>query len=315
MKEISIATRGSRLALWQANYIQSLLHADNPDLKIKLEIIKTQGDKILDVALAKVGGKGLFVKEIEDALLEKRADIAVHSLKDVPMVLPENLTISTYLERETPYDLFISELYPNFESLPRNAVLGTSSLRRQAQALALRPDLNIKLLRGNVETRINKMKNQEYDAIILAYAGVKRLDLEAKYTEILSPPHFIPAVGQGALALEIREDNEYIKALLEPYNHKETSVCVEAERAFMRTLEGGCQVPIAAHATVNKNIINQGNATIFTLHGRIAKPDGSHVINAKKISDNPETCGIELAKEMLDMGGKEILESLLSDEK
>ncbi len=306
MKEITIATRGSQLALWQANYIRDLLIEKHPHLNVKLNIIKTQGDKILDVALAKVGGKGLFVKEIEEALMDNRADLAVHSLKDVPMVLPQGLTIAAYLEREIPFDLYISEKYPTFDSLPKNAILGTSSLRRQAQALSLRNDLDVKLLRGNVETRINKMKNGEYDAIILACAGVKRLNLSATYTELLAPPHFLPAVGQGALALEIRENDKEIKELLAFLDDKKTRLCVEAERAFMRTLEGGCQVPIAAYATMD-------NDSEFTLNAKIATPDGTKIIEARKSSDNPESCGINLAEEMLKNGGKEILELIFKE--
>ncbi len=305
MDTLCIATRGSQLALWQANYIKSLLENINPSLQIRLEIIKTQGDKILDVALAKVGGKGLFVKEIEEALLDKRADIAVHSLKDVPMLLPQGLKIAAYLERETPFDLFISENFQSFESLPQNATLGTSSLRRQAQALLIRPDLNIKLLRGNVETRIHKMKSGEYDAIILAHAGVKRLNLSAKYTQNLLPPHFLPAVGQGALALEVREDDNFINTLLRQLDHEHTRKCVEAERAFMRTLEGGCQVPIAAYAVIENDEI--------LLQARIANPDGSQTINAQYISKNAEQCGINLANEMLKKGAKEILDALVCD--
>ncbi len=305
MKSLCIATRGSQLALWQANYIKSLLEEINPSLQINLEIIKTQGDKILDVALAKVGGKGLFVKEIEEALLDKRADIAVHSLKDVPMVLPQGLTIASYLERETPFDLFISEKFESFEALPQNATLGTSSLRRQAQALSMRPDLNIKLLRGNVETRINKMKMGEYDAIILAHAGVKRLNLAAKFTQNLLPPLFLPAVGQGALALEVRADDVNIQSLLSKLDHEQTRKCVEAERAFMRTLEGGCQVPIAAYATIDQEDI--------CLQARIARPDGSQTINAQYISKDAEECGIHLANQMKSMGAQEILDALVCD--
>lgn len=306
MKEITIATRGSQLALWQANHIKSLLLSKYPELSIKLEIIKTQGDKILDVALAKVGGKGLFVKEIEEALLENRADLAVHSLKDVPMILPENLCIAAYLDRETPFDLFLSEKYSSFENLPKNAVLGTSSLRRQAQALHVRPDLNIKLLRGNVETRINKMKNGEYDAIILAAAGIKRLSLDTKFTELLELPHFIPAVGQGVLALEVRQNDTEICELLNFLDHKTTRICVEAERAFMRTLEGGCQVPIAAYASALQD-------STISLKARIATVDGITLLDAEKVieNENPQECGKALAEEMLQNGAKEILDTLL----
>ncbi len=307
MKEIIIATRGSMLALWQANYIKSLLEEKYLNIEVKLDIIKTQGDKILDVALAKVGGKGLFVKEIEDALIQNKAHIAVHSLKDLPMILPQGLEVAAYLEREIPFDLFLSEKYSSFDKLPKNAILGTSSLRRQAQALALRDDLHVKLLRGNVETRINKMKNGEYDAIILANAGVKRLGLETSYKELLSPPDFIPAVGQGALALEIRSDDKEILELLNFLDHKETRLCVEAERAFMRTLEGGCQVPIAAYATIIDN------SQTIELSARVATVDGTEIINAKDSSKDAEKLGVTLASTMLSMGAQEILDKLLVD--
>ncbi len=305
MKEICIATRGSMLALWQANHIKSLLLDKYSDIDVKLDIIKTQGDIILDVSLSKVGGKGLFVKEIEEALIQNKAHIAVHSLKDLPMVLPNGLTVAAYLKREIPFDLFLSEKYKSFKELPQNAILGTSSLRRQAQALAIRSDLEVKLLRGNVETRINKMKNGEYDAIILANAGVKRLGLETTYKELLSPPDFLPAVGQGAIAVEVRENDQEIIDLLKFLDHKDTRRCVEAERAFMRTLEGGCQVPIAAYATIN-NINND-----IDLDARVASVDGTKVINASNTSSKAENCGIDLANKMLDMGAKEILDLLL----
>ncbi len=306
MTTLCIATRGSQLALWQANHIKTLLNNINPSLEIKLEIIKTQGDIILDVALAKVGGKGLFVKEIEEALLDKRADIAVHSLKDVPMNLPQGLTIATYLEREIPFDLFLSEKYKSFEELPQNAILGTSSLRRQAQALKLRPDLDVKLLRGNVETRINKMKANDYDAIILAQAGVKRLNLSATYMQNLLPPDFLPAVGQGALALEVREDDTALLELLKVLDHAETRNCVEAERSFMRRLEGGCQVPIAAYATIAED-------KKVCLQARVARPNGLETINAQASSDNPVQLGIDLADKMLELGAKKILDDLVCE--
>ncbi len=311
MKEICIATRGSQLALWQANHIKDLIEKKHPNIQVKLEIIKTQGDKILDVALAKVGGKGLFVKEIEEALLDKRADIAVHSLKDVPMVLPQGLHIAAYPTREMPQDLFISEKHSTFQSLPQKAILGTSSLRRQAQALALRPDLEIKLLRGNVETRIRKMQEGEYDAIILAAAGVKRLDLKAAFQEVLDINNFLPAVGQGCLAIEARQDDEEINRIISFLDNPSDRLCVEAERAFMRTLEGGCQVPIAAYAQIDDSNSSDSHPT-FTLRTKIARPDGSTVLEASKSSQNPEECGVSLAHEMIQNGGKKILEEILS---
>lgn len=308
MKKITIATRGSALALWQANHIKERLQQQDKDLEVELSIIKTKGDIILDVPLAKVGGKGLFVKEIEDALLNGTADLAVHSMKDVPMVLPEGLTLGAIPERENRYDVFLSKNYHSLDALPQHAVLGTSSLRRQAQVLALRPDLTIKMLRGNVQTRINKMLNGEFDAIILASAGIKRLGLSVPYEVPLTPPQFLPACGQGALGIEIRKDRQDIIERIAFLNHRETQICVEAERSFLKTLDGGCQVPIASHSQLN------GNTLIF--EGLVAEPNAGRVIRYT-LEDNVENriaLGENVAGKILENGGKEILEQLYNNE-
>lgn len=307
MKKITIATRGSALALWQANHIKELLLQKYKDLEIELSIIKTKGDIILDVPLAKVGGKGLFVKEIEDALLSGSADLAVHSMKDVPMVLPKGLVLGAIPEREDRYDVFLSKKYKNLDELPQHAVLGTSSLRRQAQVLALRPDLAIKMLRGNVQTRINKMLSGEFDAIILASAGIKRLGLSVPYEVPLTAPEFLPACGQGALGIEIREDRQDIIELIAFLNHRETQICVEAERSFLKTLDGGCQVPIASHTQLN------GSTLIF--EGLVAEPNAGKVIRCT-LEDNAQNriaLGENVARKILENGGKEILEQLYNN--
>lgn len=304
MNKITIATRGSALALWQANHIKDLLQAKYDGLEVELSIIKTKGDIILDVPLAKVGGKGLFVKEIEDALLNGSADLAVHSMKDVPMVLPQGLILGAVPRREDRYDVFLSKEYKNITELPQNAVVGTSSLRRQAQILAMRPDLEIKMLRGNVQTRINKMLAGEYDAIILAAAGIKRLGLSVPFQTALTPPDFLPACGQGALGIEVREDRKDILDLIAFLNDEETKICVEAERSFLKSLDGGCQVPIAAVSRLNGNTL--------TLEGLVAEPDGQKVIR-KTLEDSTENriaLGKKLAETILNSGAKEILERL-----
>ena len=250
-KKIIIATRGSKLALWQAEFVQAELKKRNPDLKIELNKIKTTGDKILDVPLAKVGGKGLFVKEIEEALLSRKADLAVHSMKDVPTDFPQGLHLAVICEREDPRDAFISHV-PHFMELPKGARVGTSSLRRSCQLLNIRPDLLIHSLRGNVETRLRKLDEGQFDAVILATAGVKRLGLHHRITEILPFETSLPAIGQGAVGIECRIEDQFIHTLISPLDHRETSVCVNAERAFLKRLEGGCQVPIAAYARIEQ---------------------------------------------------------------
>ena len=306
MKKVVIATRGSQLALWQAEHIKSRLMAQYEGLEVELLILKTKGDIILDVPLAKVGGKGLFVKEIEEALLAGTADLAVHSMKDVPMVLPEGLTLGAVPEREICTDLFLSEKYASLEELPQGAKLGTSSLRRQSQSLALRPDLEVAMLRGNVETRLRKMKEGQYDAIILARAGVKRLGLGATLQQDLTPPSFLPAVGQGALGIEIRDDRPEMRELVAFLDHMPTRLCVTAERAFLRRLDGGCQVPIAAHAVLDGEEL--------VLEALVADPLGKVVfrdtVRCAATLEEADAAGRKLAEKLLADGADKILAEL-----
>ena len=310
MKKVVIATRGSQLALWQAEHIKSRLMAQYEGLEVELLILKTKGDIILDVPLAKVGGKGLFVKEIEEALLAGTADLAVHSMKDVPMVLPEGLTLGAVPEREICTDLFLSEKYAALKELPQGAKLGTSSLRRQSQALALRPDLEVAMLRGNVETRLRKMKEGQYDAIILARAGVKRLGLGASLQQDLTPPSFLPAVGQGALGIEIREDRPEMRELVAFLDDMPTRLCVTAERAFLRRLDGGCQVPIAAHAVL------EGEEICLEALG--ADPRGQVVfrdtVRCAATLEEADAAGQKLAEKLLADGADKILAELYKAE-
>jgi len=307
MNRCTIATRGSALALWQAEHIRSLLESKHPGLVVELLILKTRGDIILDVPLAKVGGKGLFVKEIEEALLSGAADLAVHSMKDVPMILPEGLILGAVPEREVPTDLFLSEKFPSLAALPKGARLGTSSLRRQAQVLALRPDLRVETLRGNVETRLRKMKEGSYDAIILASAGLRRLGLSATCLEELAPPRFLPAVGQGALGVEMRADRTDVRELTAFLDHSASRICVEAERAMLARLDGGCQVPIAGYARLDGDTL--------TLEGLVAEPDGSRLLrrSVRGDADRAADLGHHLAEDLLDAGGREILEKLYAE--
>ena len=304
-KNLVIATRGSRLALWQAAHVKHLLEELEPALAISLNVIKTRGDVILDVPLAKVGGKGLFVKEIEEALLDGRADLAVHSIKDVPMELPEGLLLGCVPPRESATDCLLSCKYPDLEALPKGAHIGTSSLRRQAQLLALRPDLRISSLRGNVDTRLRKLEEGEFDAIILATAGLQRLGLKAPFMLPLDPDRIMPAAGQGALGIECREDNYDLLVLLASLEDRNTRVCVDAERAFLAGLNGGCQVPIAGHA----HFVDEEN---LILDGLIAEVDGSLVLRGSRSGNaiDAREIGEALAKELLDGGGRRILEKL-----
>lgn len=300
-----IATRGSRLALWQAEHVKSRLLALQPDLDITLNVIKTKGDIILDVPLSKVGGKGLFVKEIEEALLDGRADLAVHSIKDVPMILPEGLILGCVPQREVCSDCFLSLNYATVADLPRGARVGTSSLRRQAQLLEFRPDLEILSLRGNIDTRLRKLQEGRYDAIILASAGLARLGLSAPKMQPLDPDRFLPAVGQGALGIECRDDDYDLFRLLALLEDSATRVCVEAERGFLAALEGGCQVPIAGHARLP-------DAETVSLKGLVAEVDGSLILRAEKKGPASEArnLGHELARDLLNKGGRAILEKL-----
>ncbi|MGR2827260.1 hydroxymethylbilane synthase [Acinetobacter sp. 1124_18A] len=304
MKTLKIATRQSPLALWQAEYIRARLQELHPDLTVELVKFVTQGDKILDTPLAKIGGKGLFVKELEAALLDGRADLAVHSMKDVPMALPEGLTLAVICEREDPLDAFVSNQFEKFADLPQGAKVGTSSLRRKSQILKQRPDLQIIDLRGNVGTRLAKLDDGQYDAIILASAGLKRLGLSERIRHCLTPDISLPAVGQGALGLECRAADQHVLALIQPLLHEETDVCVRAERAFNAYLEGGCQVPIAGYATLQNGQIH--------IEGRVGSADGQTLLRAELTDEasNAQQLGENLARNLLDQGAGELLKAL-----
>ena len=300
-RTLRIATRKSPLALWQANFVKDRLEALYPDLRVELVPMSTQGDKILDTPLAKVGGKGLFVKELETAMLEGRADIAVHSMKDVPVEFPEGLGLHTICEREDPRDAFVSNRFQQIDELPQGAVVGTSSLRRQCQLRAARPDLVIRDLRGNVNTRLAKLDAGEYDAIILAAAGLKRLEMAHRITAFIEPEQSLPANGQGAVGIECRLDDVELHALLAPLEHTETRIRVLTERAMNRALQGGCQVPIGAYALV------QGDE--IWLRGLVGSPDGTQVIRDEirgPLTDG-EALGHTLAQRLLADGADAIL--------
>ncbi len=347
-RPLVIGTRGSPLALWQANHVADRLRSALPGLTVRLEAIKTTGDKILDVPLAKVGGKALFVKEIEEALLERRVDLAVHSMKDVPTELPHGLTIGAVTEREDPHDVLITRTGARFKEMPSGARVGTSSLRRQAQLLHHRPDLQIVGLRGNLDTRIRKLATEGLDAIVVAAAGVKRLGLMDRITQFLPPDISLPAIGQGALGIEIREPGPIadraagdvqwvpetarftraeiqrrsekppglargdagnpgpsIQQIVSILDHPDTRVAVMTERAFLRRLGGGCQVPFAAHARIlNDQVI---------LRGLVATPDGKQMINGERQGPRTEgeAVGTALAEDLLSRGAGEIIRALL----
>ncbi|WP_421213988.1 hydroxymethylbilane synthase [Aeromonas dhakensis] len=300
-RTLKIATRKSPLAMWQANFVKDRLEALYPELQVELVPMSTQGDKILDTPLAKVGGKGLFVKELETAMLEGRADIAVHSMKDVPVEFPEGLGLHTICEREDPRDAFVSNRFTAIDELPQGAVVGTSSLRRQCQLRATRPDLVIRDLRGNVNTRLAKLDAGEYDAIILAAAGLKRLEMAHRITAFIEPEQSLPANGQGAVGIECRLDDHELHALLAPLEHPETRIRVLTERAMNRALQGGCQVPIGAYALVEGEEV--------WLRGLVGSPDGSRVIRDEirgPLADG-EALGHTLAQRLLADGADAIL--------
>ena len=304
MTKIRIATRKSALALWQAEYVKAELERHHPELQVSLVPMTSRGDKILDVPLAKIGGKGLFVKELETALLENQADIAVHSMKDVPMEFPAGLALGVICEREDPRDAFVSNQYQSLEQLPKGSVVGTSSLRRQAQLLHLRPDLEIAFLRGNVNTRLAKLDAGQYDAIILAAAGLKRLNFGERIASYLSPEQSLPAGGQGAVGIELRSDDEATMQLISVLHHSDSADRVTAERALNRRLEGGCQVPIGCYAELSGD-------DLF-VRALVAEPDGSEIIHKEmtgKRSD-AEAIGIELAEQLLAAGAGRILEAV-----
>ncbi|ENM2238472.1 hydroxymethylbilane synthase [Vibrio cholerae] len=304
---IRIATRQSPLALWQANYVKDALMAAHPGLQVELVTMVTRGDVILDTPLAKVGGKGLFVKELEIAMLEGRADLAVHSMKDVPVDFPDGLGLVTICEREDPRDAFVSNTYAKIEDLPSGAIVGTCSLRRQCQLKAARPDLVIKELRGNVGTRLSKLDAGEYDAIILAAAGLKRLEIESRIRSFIEPEQSLPAVGQGAVGIECRVNDQRVRALLAPLNHADTADRVRCERAMNLTLQGGCQVPIGSYALLEGNTI--------WLRALVGEPDGSQIVRGeiRGPRTQAEQLGITLAEQLLSQGAKEILERLYCD--
>jgi hydroxymethylbilane synthase len=304
MSTVVIGTRGSALALWQAQHVAAKLGAAHPGLSVRIEIIKTTGDKILDVPLARVGGKGLFVKEIEEALSARRIDLAVHSLKDVPATLPPNLEIGAVCAREDPRDAWLSRLGQRFAETPVGARVGTSSLRRESQLRALRPDLSLEPLRGNVDTRLRKLEEGRYDAVVLAAAGLRRLGLGNRIQETLPPEVMLPAIAQGALGIEIREDDRTSRELLAPLHDRATAACVGAERAFLRRLGGGCQVPIAGHATLAGDRL--------CLRGLVAWPDGHALVRGERTggATEAEAIGHALAEELLRRGADRILKAL-----
>ncbi len=306
-KTIRIATRKSPLAMWQAEHVAAELKKAHPGLEVELLGMSTQGDKILDTPLAKIGGKGLFVKELEQGMLEGQADIAVHSMKDVPVALPDGLHLAVIMQREDPRDAFVSNNYADLSELPDGARVGTSSLRRQSQLAEARPDLQIIPLRGNVNTRLRKLDEGHYDAVILASAGLIRLGFEQRITAKIGPEQSLPAIGQGAVGIECRTDDEQINALVAALHHAETASCVLAERAMNQRLNGGCQVPIAGYAMLESGRL--------WLRGLVGEPDGSRIIRGE-VEGAPgeeEEMGVGLAERLLEWGADEILATLYGD--
>lgn len=302
--QIKIGTRGSQLALWQANWVKSALIERDPQLEVDLIIIKTKGDKILDVPLARVGGKGLFVKEIEQALLTDQIDIAVHSMKDMPAEIPDGLTVGAIPERESPWDALVSRSGKPLAEMPAESCIGTSSLRRAAQLKHADPTLKIEPLRGNLDTRLRKLHEQKLAAIVLAAAGLQRLGLQKHITEIMPVDRMVPAVGQGALCIEIRAEDPRIGPLVAELDHQPTHVAVQAERAFLKRLEGGCQVPIAGYAYLESRQVK--------MTGLVSNLNGDQIIR-DHISGPPEKAaglGVELAERLLAEGADKLLREL-----
>jgi len=298
---IRIATRKSQLALWQAEFVGQCLQSYHPGLRIELVTMTTQGDRVLDSPLAKIGGKGLFVKELEQSMLRQESDIAVHSMKDVPVELPEGLHIPVILEREDPRDAFVSNDFDSLDALPQNAIVGTSSLRRRCQLAELRPDLQIRELRGNVNTRLKKLDDGEYHAIILASAGLKRLQMQDRIREIIAPQVMLPAIAQGAIGVECRQGDSDIETLLATLNDDKTHLRVMAERSMNARLQGGCQVPIGGYAEIDQGVI--------VIRGLVGRPDGSEVVHGV-ISGRPEDgeeLGDVLGQDLLSRGADTIL--------
>ncbi len=304
MRKIVVGSRRSKLALTQTNWVISQLKALHPSFDFEVKEIVTKGDRILDVTLSKVGGKGLFVKEIEQAMLDKEIDMAVHSMKDMPAVLPEGLTIGCIPVREDHRDAFISKDHTKLQDLPKGSIVGTSSLRRSAQLLAERPDLEIKWIRGNIDTRLDKLKHEEYDAIILAAAGLSRMGWSSEViTEYLEPEVCLPAVGQGALSIECREDDHELLELLNKFADEYTTTTVKAERAFLHKMEGGCQVPIAGFATMT----DQKDVSLTVL---VASPDGKTIYKETVVGKDPINVGVEAAAILSDRGAKALIDQV-----
>ncbi|NIR29791.1 MAG: hydroxymethylbilane synthase [Gammaproteobacteria bacterium] len=305
MNVIRIATRKSPLAVWQAEHVAQRVRASHPDLRVELVKLSTSGDKLLDAPLAKVGGKGLFVKELEQALTDGRADIAVHSMKDVTVELPEGLHLPVILARAEPRDAFVATKAPTLDALPRGARVGTSSLRRKCQLRSWRPDLTLLDLRGGVDTRLRKLDSGQFDALVLACAGLERLGLAGRIAQPLPPEVLLPAIGQGAMGIECREGDPAVEACIAPLNHAASAVCVRAERAMNRRLGGGCQVPIAGYAELN-------NAEL-RLRGLVATVDGTRVLHehaSTRRIDEPDALGIAVAEALLARGAGDILEEV-----
>ena len=299
MREIVVGSRKSRLAITQTNWVIQKLKEKDPDLSVKLKTVTTKGDRILDVTLSKVGGKGLFVKEIENALLEGEIDFAVHSLKDLPAHNPEGLIIAAIPRRANPFDCLISRTAETIDQLPPNAVIGTSSLRRQAQVLAYRPDLSVKPIRGNIDTRLKRLQQGEFDAILLAVAGLARMNWQNQITQELPMSIMIPAVGQGALAVQCRQDDKAIIQLLRCIHHEETARCIRAERAFLFSFQGDCHLPIAGYA--------ESHGSLIHLTGFVASADGKRVIQKSMTGEKEEQVGQALANWMIKRGAKDLL--------
>ena len=307
-KKLVIASRESMLAMWQAEHIKGRLKALYPDCEVEILGMTTRGDQILDRTLSKIGGKGLFIKELEQALQDGRADLAVHSIKDVPMELPEGFALAAIGERASPFDAFVSNQYARLEEMPEGSIVGTSSLRREAQLRAKFPHLTIKPLRGNVQTRLSKLDNGDYDAVILAAAGLQRLGLDGRIREILSPADSLPAAGQGALGIEIAARRTDLADILRPLNHEETAACVTAERALARALGGSCQVPLAAYCVMEDGLL--------TLNGLVGHPDGSVIIeaSAQAPAAYADALGRAVAKRLADDGAEELIAAVLAEQ-
>lgn len=306
--KIRIATRKSPLALWQANFVKQQLLNNHNGLTVELIPMVTQGDILLDSPLSKIGGKGLFVKQLEQAILNNEADIAVHSIKDIPAQLPQGLILATICRRDEVRDAFISNKYTNLDQLPYGTIIGTSSLRRQCQLRAKYPHIQIKDLRGNVSTRLAKLDDHQYDAIILAAVGLKRLALDSRIKQYIDTDLILPAVGQGAVGIEARSDDKEMLNLLAPLNDRDSCICIQAERAMNQQLQGGCQIPIACYSQINDGILS--------LQGLVGRTDGSQIIKSKIQGSTAQAqqLGCKLAEQLLKYGAKEILQELTADD-